>query len=75
MGWSETLKRGELISGLCQKLLRNDLMDIWFAVVSLHVQRPDLIPFNSLIHPLSGMCDTSIKQFCQISSHISDPHS
>lgn len=50
-------------------------MDIWFAVVSLHVQRPDLIPFNSLIHPLSGMCDTSIKQFCQISSHISDPHS
>ncbi len=52
-------------------------MDIWFAVVSLHVQRPDLIQFNSLIHPLSGMCDTSIKQFCQIisihiSSHISD---
>lgn len=48
-------------------------MDIWFALVFLHVQRPDLIQFNSLIHPLSGMCDTSLKQFCQIISPPTPP--
>lgn len=49
------MKRGELIRSLCQKQLRNDVMDIWFAVVSVYIQWPDLIQFNSFIHPLSGM--------------------
>lgn len=45
-GWSRTLRGGKWISGLCQKLPRNDLMNIWFAVVSLHVQTPGLVQSN-----------------------------
>ncbi len=68
------MKRGKLIKGFCQDLLRNDVMDIWFAVVSL--QRSDLcVQFNSFIYPLSGI---PVKQFCHIISlllcfSVSDP--